>query len=228
MPEQPGSRSDGDGQDPHPSRATGPLPCRRRRCPGWRGVAWHRRSSGRCTLANLGNTSGHQRTRCRRRRSTKRWASGYHTSSSARGSDPAALDQPCQFTSGPPAAALANEHEAGASAAAQLAQQPSLQSYTIGARRSPLCPCAYSCRPPPGARSHPPAWGSRAVASLMAVIDHSSALASACGLPICSRFQAARQRTQQNLACSRRGTNEARRQPQTTARKSRRSKARRL
>ena len=49
---------------------------------------------------------------------------------------------------------------------------------------------------------------SRSVVSLIAVIDHTSALAPAAGSPICSRFQAARQRAEQNRACSRRGTNE--------------------
>ena len=50
--------------------------------------------------------------------------------------------------------------------------------------------------------------GSRSVVSLIAVMDHTSALAPAAGSPICSRFQAARQRAEQNRACSRRGTNE--------------------
>ncbi len=48
---------------------------------------------------------------------------------------------------------------------------------------------------------------SRWMASRIAVIDHSSALASACGSPVCSRFHATRQRGRQNRACSRRGVN---------------------
>src|SRR6202451_3257136 len=43
--------------------------------------------------------------------------------------------------------------------------------------------------------------------SHIAVMDHSSALASACGSPVCSRFHATRQRGRQNRACSRRGAN---------------------
>ena len=46
---------------------------------------------------------------------------------------------------------------------------------------------------------------SRSMASRIAVMDHSSALASACGSPVCSRFHATRQRGRQNRACSRRG-----------------------
>src|SRR5262245_48646575 len=57
-------------------------------------------------------------------------------------------------------------------------------------------------------RSHVPTRESRAVVSLIAVMAHCSALASAFRSPICSRFQATRQRTEQNRACSRRGTNE--------------------
>src|SRR5437667_2312337 len=49
---------------------------------------------------------------------------------------------------------------------------------------------------------------SRSVVSLIAVMDHASALAPAAGSPMCSRFHAARQRAEQNRACSRRGTNE--------------------
>ena len=50
--------------------------------------------------------------------------------------------------------------------------------------------------------------GSRSVVSVIAVIAHASALAPAAGSPVCSRFHAARQRAEQNRACSRRGTNE--------------------
>src|SRR5215831_14166596 len=56
-------------------------------------------------------------------------------------------------------------------------------------------------------RSHSPTWGSRSVVSLIAVIAHCSALAPAFKSPICPRFHAIRQGTQQNRACSRRGEN---------------------
>ena len=51
--------------------------------------------------------------------------------------------------------------------------------------------------------------GSRAVVSLIAVTDHKSALTSPAGSPVFPRFQATRQRTEQNRACSRRGANRA-------------------
>src|SRR5215475_11580130 len=57
-------------------------------------------------------------------------------------------------------------------------------------------------------RSHVPTRERRPVVSLIAVMAHCSALASAFRSPICSRFHATRQRTLQNRACSRRGTNE--------------------
>src|SRR2546421_337680 len=57
------------------------------------------------------------------------------------------------------------------------------------------------------ARSAARTLASRSVASLIAVIDHTSALAPAFRSPICSRFHRARQRAEQNRACSRRGTN---------------------
>jgi hypothetical protein len=44
--------------------------------------------------------------------------------------------------------------------------------------------------------------------SLIAVMDQRSALAPAFRSPVFSRFHAARQRAEQNRACSRRGTNE--------------------
>src|SRR5690349_13255132 len=49
--------------------------------------------------------------------------------------------------------------------------------------------------------------GSRSVVSLMAMIDHSRAVASPADSPIAVRFHATRQRAEQNLACSRRGSN---------------------
>src|SRR6266516_7901030 len=57
-------------------------------------------------------------------------------------------------------------------------------------------------------RSHARTRGSRLVVSLIAVTDHTSALAPAFRSPVCSRFHMARQRAEQNRACSRRGTNE--------------------
>src|SRR5215470_5998863 len=56
-------------------------------------------------------------------------------------------------------------------------------------------------------RSHALTRGSRSAASLIAVMDHRSAAAPAAGSPTCSRFHRTRQGTQQNRACSRRGTN---------------------
>src|SRR5689334_25399946 len=58
-------------------------------------------------------------------------------------------------------------------------------------------------------RSHDLALGSRSAVLLIAVIDHRSAVAPAAVSPIWSRFHATRQRTEQNRACSRRGTNPA-------------------
>src|ERR1039457_6182629 len=57
-------------------------------------------------------------------------------------------------------------------------------------------------------RSNVLALGSRSVASLIAELDHCSALPPAFRSPICSRFHTTRQRAEQNRACSRRGTNE--------------------
>jgi hypothetical protein len=61
-------------------------------------------------------------------------------------------------------------------------------------------------RPPPVAGPHP---GSRPAVSLIAPIDHRSALTSAGRSPACPRFHATRQPAEQNRACSRRGTNTA-------------------
>src|SRR5258708_30099289 len=55
---------------------------------------------------------------------------------------------------------------------------------------------------------HAVARESRRVVSLIAVMDHRSALVPAFRSPVCSRFHAARQDGEQNRACSRRGTNE--------------------
>src|SRR5580692_8155438 len=49
---------------------------------------------------------------------------------------------------------------------------------------------------------------SRCVASVIAVTDHTSALAPAARSPAWSRFQASRHGAEQNRSCSRRGTNE--------------------
>src|ERR1039458_9611340 len=57
--------------------------------------------------------------------------------------------------------------------------------------------------------------GSRLVVSLIAVIDHCSALAPAFISLICSWFHATRQWAEQNRACSRRGTNEVPQCPQS-------------
>src|SRR5258708_22902998 len=54
-----------------------------------------------------------------------------------------------------------------------------------------------------------PILGIRSVVSRIAVTDQSSALACAVGSLVCSRFHAARQRAEQNRACSRRGENAA-------------------
>jgi MFS family permease len=48
---------------------------------------------------------------------------------------------------------------------------------------------------------------SRRVVSVIAVMDHCNALPPVLGSPVCWRFHAARQRAEQNRACSRRGTN---------------------
>jgi hypothetical protein len=59
---------------------------------------------------------------------------------------------------------------------------------------------------PPAARpgtSRP----TRSVASSIAVIDQSRAFTEEAASPVCSRFQAWRQRAEQNRACSRRGAN---------------------
>src|SRR6266516_1189133 len=50
-------------------------------------------------------------------------------------------------------------------------------------------------------RSHTVIPASRPVASLIAVTDQASALASTAGSPICSRLHAARQPARQNRAC---------------------------
>ena len=57
-------------------------------------------------------------------------------------------------------------------------------------------------------------WGSRSTASLIAVTDHCSALASAAGSLSFSRFQSTRHSAEQNRACSRRGVNKAPHWPQ--------------
>jgi hypothetical protein len=58
-------------------------------------------------------------------------------------------------------------------------------------------------------RSRPVTAASRPVASRIAVMDQSSALAPAAGSLAFSRFHATRQRAEQNRACSRRGANTA-------------------
>src|SRR5215831_3976452 len=58
-------------------------------------------------------------------------------------------------------------------------------------------------------RSHTVTSASRPATSPIAVTDHRSALAAAAGSPICPRFHTTRHGTQQNRACSRRGTNTA-------------------
>ena len=55
--------------------------------------------------------------------------------------------------------------------------------------------------------SHTLTLGSRSIVSLIAVMDHISALTPGSGSPVCSRFHATRQWAEQNRACSRRGTN---------------------
>src|SRR6266487_1407162 len=59
----------------------------------------------------------------------------------------------------------------------------------------------------PWARSQSVARRSRPVVSRIAVMDQSSAPVSAGGALACRRFQATRQRAEQNRACSRRGAN---------------------
>jgi len=58
------------------------------------------------------------------------------------------------------------------------------------------------------APSQPPAGRRRSVVSLMAMTDQSSAPVSAGGSLAWRRFQATRQRGEQNRACSRRGAND--------------------
>ncbi len=53
------------------------------------------------------------------------------------------------------------------------------------------------------------ARSSRSMVSRIAVMVQPSALAAAGGSPACWRFQATRQRAEQNRACSRRGANAA-------------------
>lgn len=137
--------------------------CRWRRCHGR--AATRRRSSDRCTLAYPGSTSGRRRTRRRRRGPIERRASECRTTSNARsghavhGPDPIAQEQPCQFTSGPLAAAPANSREAasqrssaaGATTAASSLARRDFAGYWFACCRSGGRGGAYSWHlSPPG------------------------------------------------------------------------------